>query len=289
MKLATFFRASVFLSLLMGIAQWSQAQSVSVYLKPSTDAYLVTSIPDDDERLAFAEEMMQDPNTGDYWRWFELSDNFEGYVRKAYVTKGLTLKANAPIYFQPGDEESFITLADEGTQATVIEAAGDWIKVDLTTSLPVYFASKKPFGQASITSSTPEPDQDIVVADNAPAADPDYQIEDSTVSDDFNLQNPSDLEGAILDPATGGPIDRILEGVLKPWKPAIPNPFSKPKYKWQIVDKRGKRLAFVDPRNLVPRYSLSRYSNRSVTIKGTLYRVNRGKDILVLANFISLQ
>jgi|GEM_PF-1965376 len=289
MKLATLSRASLILALFLSAFLGAQAQSsVSVFLKPAADAYEVTSIPADDERLANASEMMQDPDTGLYWYWFELVDSFEGYVRKSYVTKGLTLKEGAPVYFEPGNEDAFITLADSSSQTEVVEVAGDWVKVQITTSLPVYFSSKQAYSESLPPVALSEPEAPANTTSTAPEEVPNYQIQDNTVVD-TTPSEPTDLEGAIMDPTTGAPIDRILQGVIKPWKPVVPNPFSKPKYKWQLVNSRGKRLAFVDARNLVPNATLASYSGQAVSIKGTLYRVNRGKDILILANFITLQ
>jgi hypothetical protein len=249
---------------------------VSLYLKDNPTSYLVANVSSDDPRLADAMDMQADPDKANIWKWLELRQDFEGYVRKAYVTKGLTVQAGAPVYFVPGDEDAFLAILEEGANAEVVEAAGDWVKVSVDASLPVYYESNKP-----VTAAMPTVEMPVELAPSS------FEPESAVVQDDFAIGAPPDI--ATSSPYPGEPIDRILEGKLAAYKPMFSNPWKKPTYQWEILNRRNKRIAFVDPSNLIADRPMEYYAGQQVSLAGSIYQINKGKDLVIVANQLTAQ
>ena len=130
--------------LLAGITGAAAQDAVKLFLKPDSTSFQVSSLPAGDPRLASAAEMPYSTGQAKIWKWMELRQTFEGYVRKTYVTKGLTVQVGAPVYFVPGNEDAFLTILEDGANAEVIEAVGDWVKISINASIPVYFETDTP-------------------------------------------------------------------------------------------------------------------------------------------------
>ncbi len=254
----------------------AEAQGViSLYLQADPTSHLVTNIPSDDPRLASAVDLPADPANANVWKFIEFEDTFEGYVRKSYVTKGLTLQVGAPVYFVAGDEDTFLAIHQENGTAEVIEAAGDYMKVSISTSIPVYFESNTPAMAPVFEEPVPATPID------------DFEPQSAVVEDDLAATAPSDLDSEA--PYPGEPIDRILEGKLVAYKPVFANPFKKEGYKWEILNRRKKRVAFVDPRNLIVDRPIESFEGRQVSLSGSIYQVNKGRDLVIVANQLTLQ
>lgn len=249
---------------------------VSLYLRDDPASYLVTTIPADDPRLDGAVELPPDDSRDHTWKMMELQQAFDGYVRKSYVTKGLTVQPGAPVYFDPGNEDAFLTILSEGATAEVIEAAGDWVQVSVEATLPVYFESRE-------TTLPDLPDLDAP----ADTATTNYEPESAVAEDDMPRIEPADI-GPGGGPYPGEPIDRILEGTLKPYKPFFSNPWSQPAYKWEILNRNKKRIAFLDPSDLILNRPLETYSGQRVSLSGSIYQINNGKDLVIVANHLNL-
>ena len=275
MNRSTILRTALLSAFLFAGMRGVEAQGVvSLYLQADPTSHLVTNLPSDDPRLANAVDLPADPSKPNVWKFIEFDDTFEGYVRKAYITKGLTVQAGAPVYFIADNEDTFLAIHQENGTAEVIENAGDWVKVSIQASIPVYFESDTP-------SATPVFEEPV-----APTPVDDFEPESAVVQDDLAASAPADVDSE--GPYPGEPIDRILEGKLVAYKPAFSNPFRKPTYQWQILNRRNKRVAFVDPRNLIVDRPLESYDGRQVSLSGSIYQINKGRDLVIVANQLTL-
>ncbi|QXD22894.1 hypothetical protein F7C95_13215 [Opitutia bacterium ISCC 51] len=264
------------LFLITGI-RGAEAQGViSLYLQADPTSHLVTNIPSDDARLASAVDLPAEPGNANLWKFIEFEDTFEGYVRKSYVTKGLTLQVGAPVYLVAGNENTFLAIHQENGTAEVIEAAGDYMKVSISASIPVFFESDTP------AAAPPIPEEPI-----AAAPIDDFEPQSAVVEDDLAAAVPADVDNGA--PYPGEPIDRILEGKLAAYKPVFSNPFKQEGYQWEILNRRKKRIAFVDPRNLIVDRPLESYEGRQVSLSGSIYQINKGRDLVIVANQLTLQ
>lgn len=254
---------------------------VSVFIKPDSSSYQVTTLPANDPQLSTAAELPYNASQANLWKWVELNQTFEGHVRKSYVTKGLTIQVGAPVYFVPGNEDAFLTILEDSADAEVIEAAGDWVKIMINTSVPVYFETSTT-ASAPVTAVTLPAEPVAAIAEEQP-----LEIESAVAEDNYIDEEPADLASTNTYP--GEPIDRILEGKLVAYKSGFPNPFKKPTYKWQILNRGKKRIAFIDPRNLIVGRPIESYAGKNVSLSGSIYRINNNRDLVIVANQLILQ
>lgn len=268
--------------LLATVARVTGQGDVPLFLKPDPTSFKVTSVPFGDARLANAADLQYDSNQENMWKWVELRQTFDGYVRTAYVTKGLTVQVGAPVYFVPGDEDAFLTILENSADADVVEAEGDWIRISVNATIPVYFESDTP----AATPIVEEP----VMLNNDPIQEPiepqqSYEPESAVAYDDPVTYEPIDL--GPRNPYPGEPIDRIIEGKLRAYKPFFSNPWKKPTYKWEILNRKKKRVAFVDPSKLIQDRPLESYDGRQVSLSGSLFQVNKGRDLVIVPNHLT--
>lgn len=266
---------SIFLfSSVLGVVGQDQ---VAVFLKPDSSSYQVTTLAADDSRLNAAAEMPYGTDQTNVWKWVELNQTFEGFVRKSYVTKGLTVQVGTPVYFVPGNEDAFLTILEDGANAEVIQAAGEWMEISINTSVPVYFETDIP---ASVSEPAFAAELPVVRDDSA------FEVQSAIVQDEVAAYEPTDLSSTNTYP--GEPIDRILEGKLVKYK-GFPNPFKKPTYEWQIKNRRNKRIAFVDLRNLILDRTIESYEGHQLSLSGSIYQINKGRDLVIVASQLTVQ
>lgn len=276
-NLSTLLLPVFLLSSLVGV---TGQETIPVFLKPDPASYRVTTLPTNDERLDQAAAMPYSTGQEKVWKWLELHQTFIGHVRKTYVTKGLSVQVGAPVYFVPGEEDAFLTILEDGNRAEVIEVVGDWVKISIEASIPVYFETDTP---ASTVTATPVFDPEIP----SESAESNYEVEPAVAMDEPVLDDPVDLSPS--NPYPGEPIDRIMEGRLVAYKPFFSNPWKKPAYKWEIINRGKKRMAFVDPSGLILDRPIESYAGKQVSLSGSIYQINNGRDLVIVPNQLTVQ
>ena len=252
-------------------------ETVTLYLEPDTSGQVVDTLPAGDPRLESATAMAYDGDQPLIWKMFELADTFEGFVEKAEVTKGMTVESGALVYFGPGKDSAFLTILEEDNDAQVVGVEEDWAKISVTASLPVYFQSKAP---EKVQEPEPAPPPAEVAGE--PFPDPPSLAQDRA---------PGSRRSVDLPPPrtkSGVHLDRKLEGLLR----RIPKSgiFARqPKYDWELVDSKNRRIAFVDPGNLILNRPFETLEGRKVILSGPLSELEDGRNMLIVARQIVAQ
>ena len=257
-------------------------ETVTLYLEPNTSAYVVDTLPADDPRLEFAAEMGSNSDEPLIWKTFELNDTFEGYVEKGEITKGLTVIPGALVYFKPEKESAFLTVLQADNEVEVSEMQNEWAKISLTASLPVYFQAQAPeeaLGTGSTAAQEPESEGTGFAGElyPDPASIAGEQVPYSRRASNLTPSRP--ISGLVL--------DRKLEGRLR--KISKSGLFSRVNYTWELVDRNNRRIAFVDPKNLIPIRPLEALEGRRIILSGTLSESEDGKNMLIIARQIVAQ
>ncbi len=259
-------------------------ETVTLYLEPNTSAHMVDTLPADDPRLEFAAEMGSNSDEPLIWKTFELNDTFEGYVEKGEITKGLTVILGALVYFKPEKESAFLTVLQADNEVEVSEMQNEWAKISLTASLPVYFQAEAPeevqeSGSTAAQEPEPEPEGTEFAGElySNPASIAGEQVPYSQRASNLTPSRP--ILGLVL--------DRKLEGRLR--KISKSGLFSRVNYTWELVDRNNRRIAFVDPKNLIPIRPLEALEGRRVILSGALSESEDGKNMLIIARQIVAQ
>ncbi len=261
-------------SLLVMIPGLRAQETVTLYLETNTSGYVVDILPEDDPRLEFAATLAFDSDQPVIWKMFELEDTFEGYVEKGELTKGMTVIPGALVYFKPEVDSAFLTVLQAHNEVLVLGVENDWARISVTASLPVYFQAKAP-------EEVQEPDPPAAEVAGEPFPAPPSLAENRA---------PGSRRSVDLPPPrtkSGVHLDRKLEGLLR----RIPKSgiFARPKYDWELVDSKNRRIAFVDPGNLVLNRPFETLEGRRVILSGPLSELEDGRNMLIVARQIVAQ
>lgn len=269
-------------SLLVMIPGLGAQETVTLYLEPNISGYVVDILPEDDPRLEYAAAMGLDSDNPLIWKMFELEDTFEGYVEKGELTKGLTVIPGALVYFKPEKDSAFLTVLQAHNEVLVSGVENDWAKISVTASLPVYFQAQAP---EVVQENEPKATQEQAPALIEVAGE--LYPDTSLPAQEQVAESRRSADLTPLRTTSGIHLDRKLEGLLS----RIPKSglFARPKYDWELVDLNNRRIAFVDPGNLVLSRPLEALEGRRVILSGPLSELEDGRNMLIVARQIVAQ
>ena len=99
---------------------------------------MVAELDSSDERFESAESVFDAAKLAEGWNWFEYEGSFRGFVENREVGKDLEVSIGALVHLRPSSNSPILATIEEGDPAKVIWA-GDWVQIDFTKAVPVYF------------------------------------------------------------------------------------------------------------------------------------------------------
>ena len=232
---------------------------VELRLEPEASANAIETIDLNDERLAPAEPVLDPKKRADGWKWVDFESKFRGFVMLESVGKDLSVAPGTLVYLRPSETSPVLTTITEDDAVDLVWAS-DWAEIQLTKAIPVYFKTD------------PQPLPEIIF-------DRGYDSDPPTGS------APGIFESAKSDPdappASG--LYRFLDGILTTTHGQLGKDG---KYALQLVDKKGKRLAYVDSSKIRVPNSIAQYLNRSVTVYGAVTTTKKSGTLVIDAKTI---
>ena len=199
------------------------------------------------------------------WRRIEVSGPFEAYAQSRDITKGLEVREGGHIYAAPRKDAQLLAVAAAGDKSEVIGlAGGDWCQVRLEKKLQGFIA----IGEAANVSADAKPMLPVTAA----------PLPAGPVS---TLGRPVPLSSHTAD------TPRLFAGTLVLARRPIINP--NPLYDYQLTDSTGRRFAYVDTRRLLLTDKMETFLDREITLTGTVRNTVDGKDLVVVAESMSLK
>lgn len=253
------------LSLLALVPALWGAEKVALHFMPDSDARIIAELEPDDAKLALAEDVIEKEKKEEGWQWLEYEGTFKGYVALDDVGKDLEVAPGALIRLDPDPDSPILTVVEEGDDVELIWA-GDWAEVKFTKEVPVYFKKASP-ELPTIEFDSPA---DSMEGENIASGDPDTVEGGPSV-----YKNKKD-----------GMLPRYFEGTLQKASGSLGR---KPKYKLQLEDRKGKRIAFVDTSNLLISTPVESFVEKDVILYGGAITLSDSKDIVIVARTIRLR
>jgi hypothetical protein len=192
------------------------------------------------------------------WIAVDVSGPFTGYVKNRDLTKQLDVVPGAPIYIAPKDGAGVLEVYAKGDNAVITGLHGGWTQVRLEKALVGYILTGAP--AAAPMTSVPV---DAAAAAPAPVA------------------QPSAAPAASGAPASAGEapaLSQLFEGTL-----ASSHTLLAPRrpFKWELVDASGKRIAYLDLKDLLLTEQIESYVGHQVVVLGSLRPVKETRDIVI--------
>lgn len=254
-----------FLLLLATLAVTATAAATAPHLplrsRAADNAAILGTIAADAPALASAETVPDDALAALGWRRLRHHGTFTGYIPRRAIGKNLEVAPGTLVRVSPDPRADLLTIVAADDSIEIVEPS-EWASIRITKELPVFVK----------LSATPPPP--------APAPVPEAR---STPT-----PTPVPLAGVIFTAADAASAtegsSRILEGTLREVR-TIPGFASR--YRFELLDRNGRRFAFVELQDAVLSGTLTRYLNQTVTIYGRIGFDNN--DLYVTARVVRLR
>ncbi len=238
------------------------AENIALYLAPDAGSHKLANINTEDKRLAGADPVMDEDNRAEGWYWLGYQGNFKGFVELKEVAKDLSVRPGALVYLRASSSSPVLTVITTEDAAELIYAE-DWAEISFSKSLPLYF--KHPSKTLPVLS----------FGDETTRTQPDGSAP---------IAIPGIVPSVYANPSAESP-PRYFEGILENATGWIGK---KPKFKFQLVTGRGKRIAYVDITSLLVTKPIIYYLEKKVLIYGGAIGLDNSKEIVVYVRTIRL-
>ena len=256
----------ILLSLTIVPAISNAAENIALYLAPDTGSHKLADINVEDKRLAGAEPVMDEDNRAEGWYWLGYQGDFKGFVELKEVAKDLSVRPGALVYLRASSKSPVLTVITTEDAAELIYAE-DWAEISFSKSLPVYFKH-------------PSKTLPVLIFEDEPNKTTRAQPDGSTP-----VSIPGIVPSVYANPSVEIP-PRYFEGILENATGWIGK---KPKFKFQLVTGRGKRIAYVDITSLLVTKPIIYYLGKKVLIYGGAIGLDDSKEIVVYARTMRLR
>lgn len=249
-------------------AQENETPRIALHLQPDADSEVVAEVPTDHEAVTEGSPVLDEAKAAEGWMWTEYPGTFEGFVENADIGKNLAAVPGALVYAEDSATSRLLTVIESGDEATVSGPGGDWMPVEFTKAVPVYFVDPD---------YEPEPEEapPVPLAGGEPAAETAAPPAQEAALPRAEAPEAGQPGGA---PAEG--IRRTVEGTLET---SSTNLFRR-NHQLQLVDAQGRRLAWVKTDDLVGAGRVQNYLGREVSIYGEIR--TEGGDVFLYARSI---
>ena len=228
----------------------SAGETVPLRLEPDVAAATLESIDSEDERLIGAEPVLDPVKRAEGWQWIDFETALRGYVPLESVGKDLSVAPGTLVFLRTSETSPVLTTITEDDSIELVWAS-DWAEIQFTKAVPVYFRR----------ASQPLPE---ITFDRPPVSAPQPS------------RNPEPLDSSGL--------YRYLDGILS--TTGGQRASGNGKYPLQLVDKKGKRLAYMDTSNIVVSSSIDQFLNRPVTVYGAVSTIKKSGVLVIKAKTI---
>lgn len=125
-------------------AQIVSAQTLPIYVAPSTDHVPVARTSISGQAIAKATPVLEAAKKADGWFWAEYTGPFEGYVSSRDFGSGDRPRAGSIVYAEARLNSPVVTTVEEGDRGSLAERTSDgqFMRVSLNKTIGVYFNAK---------------------------------------------------------------------------------------------------------------------------------------------------
>jgi len=206
----------------------------------------------------------------DGWIAVAMPGPFSAYIRKADFTKQLDVVPGSSIYLSPALDAPVIAQAAKGDKIDITGLQGKWTQITLNQPVIGYIhpGPMPAVAQASADPMAPGPSPDAAVATAAPAP-------------------PTNAAGhpAAPENSASASLIRMFEGRFV----AAHKWFSRRPYQWELADRAGTRLAYLDVSKLLLTEQMDKYIDHQVAVSGAVSPVPGSKDVVVSVESLQLK
>ena len=194
------------------------------------------------------------------WIAVDVPGPFVGYVKNKDLSKELDVVPGASIYIGPKESSGVLEVFAKGDTAVITGLRGGWTQVRLDKTL-VGYISTAPQAPAPAAAPAAAPISAAPVSPAPPANVPAASAASAPPPADENVALSQIFEGTLAS----------SKSVFSPRRP----------YKWELVDSSGKRIAYVDFKDVLLTEQIGSFVGHPVVVLGSLRPVKETRDIVI--------
>jgi len=250
------------------------AQALDLHLAPDPVSFKVASILAGDARLGVPAPVREAELAAQGWQYATFRGVVTGYVPDAKIGKDLLPVDNALVHARADAASPVLKPYRSGDRMEILDT-GAWWQVLLETELTVYFQAEAP-PLPPVTGTAPEP---LALHDVPPATPPPAAPPAAPARPFVDRAAPA----AVAPEAISHP----HEGVFRISRPRFR--LTTPKAPYYLEGANGRRMAWVDTRQIVIPGSLEAFVDQPVVIHGERQQVAGARDWIIRARTMRLK
>jgi len=266
-------------ALVAGLAAPASAQRIELFLQPDTSAPSLATVNAADPQFKAGSLVLDTEKAAQGWLWGEYTTTLTGYVSDAKINKQLQPVAGALIHLSPDAASPVLTTVADGDNFEIVDT-GAWWTVRFTKSIPVYYRDSGPL---PVGMDVEKPAEAPAPATRAPAAPPVMAPAPPVVA---ATPTPVPQPRADTAPVAKG-IAHQFEGTFR--KAGRTLLMFEPKFRYEIVNSSGERIAYVDLDQVVLPGPIDGFLDRTVIVSGAWEAIEGDSDIVVRARHLRLK
>ncbi|MCC5808324.1 MAG: hypothetical protein JJU00_18500 [Opitutales bacterium] len=276
----------------------AQARTVDLFLDLDDTGRPVASISADDPRLDERSAVLQPELAREGWHWGEFTDTFDAYIPDEDMGKDLEPVDGARVFLEADPRSPVLTRVGSGDRVEVLDSGPMWSARIIDKTIPVYYKrpARGPSPAAERRAEAPAPRR----AEPATPAAVDREPEQIRLIDRADrsgearrdpppaprrtteAEAPRRAEGTRSDlPAEG--IAKSFEGTFRQARRSV---FRANPAPYELIDARGRRVAWVDISGAIIPRGLASLLDQNVVIHGTWEQASPRPEVLVRAKNI---
>lgn len=255
----------------------SAAHAASVHLRANQDSPVLGELSQEELQFASptdAKLSAEQKEAG--WKAISYFDSFQGFVRRADITKDLLVAPGAPVYFSPkADKEQILTHATSDDAFEVDHVAGDWAEISFSKPITGFV---RPDNSGAAAARQPAPESQIVLEEPEMPVFEDVKTPPPETSRSKTISDRSAIPG--------DGIMRLYEGRLRKSRSFL---FAQPPYTFQVVDSSGNRISYLDLDKLLITTPIDRFLDRVFLFYGQAEPIEGRRDFVIRVEHMRLK
>lgn len=273
-------------------AATASADTVALFLDLDDSGTPLARVSRDDPRLSERAAVLQPELAREGWMWGEFTDTFDVYIPDEDIGKDLEPVDGARLHLEPDPLGTVLARAGPNDRVEVTDSGPMWTARVIDKTVPVYYT--RPPVETERAPEPPARDPSAPTADSAapvvtpatPSAREPEQIRliDEVVRAEPRAAPPPERR------AERERTDRVAVGIARPFEGTFREVrrtiFRPAPTRYEIVDRRGRRVAWVDLSDAILHQGVGEFLDREVTVHGTWEKATDRPEIVVRARNI---
>ncbi len=276
----------LFSAFVLPLSSWAQSSSIKLFLQPDASSEQLTEVRQNDHRLRGEVPVTQAELASQGWHEADFTDTFTAYIRNADIGKDLQPVEGAEVLLRRIADSPMLTRVGADDRVNALDSGRLW-EVEITTAVRVYYQLEPEL--PDIVVANPFDDEDGALLETGQVRliepPPSEVSEAASPPPPFvGRQAPDPVREDPHGPTVAEGLSRNFEGTFRRARRA--NLFRGSIKPYELVDSRGKRIAWVDLSKAIIPAGIGPLLDQHVIVFGPWEKEESRPEIIIYANTV---